>query len=107
MRYEESQLVGGRPADVARLAAAAGLGLFDRTLERYDDVAERRACARRQREGRGAAATSVPGAGMARKRVGREKRERQDVGRARFVEVRLVELGEDRVVGKRQGDRGR
>ena len=48
--HEEPQLVGRRPADVAGLAAAAGLGLLDRPLDRDDDVAEMRSAAGRQRE---------------------------------------------------------
>ena len=58
MGHEEAELVGGRPADVARVAAATGLGLFDGPLDRHDDVAEVRlvpggsgnaVCARRWR----------------------------------------------------------
>ena len=50
MGREEAQLVGRRPADVAGLAAAAGLGLLDGPLDGDDDVAEVRPAAGRERE---------------------------------------------------------
>ncbi len=115
MDDEEAQLVRGRPADVAGLAAAAGLGLLDGALHGDDDVAEVEAGAGRQEE-RAAAVerASRSGrrrarrpAGVGRVRLRRQERERQDVGRAGRAHVGGVQGGELRVVGEDQPDRGR
>ena len=47
---EEAQFVGRGPADVAGLAAAAGLGLLDRPLDGDHDVAEVGTTTGRERE---------------------------------------------------------
>src|SRR6187431_2629259 len=45
VRHEEPQLVGRGPANVAGVAASAGLGLLDRPLHGDDDVPEVRTAA--------------------------------------------------------------
>ncbi len=87
---QQAQLVGRGPADVAGLTATTGFGLLGGPLDRHDDVTERGPATRRQRE------------------VGRRRqREGQDVGRTLVAKVRLVQLGQLRVVGQDQPDRRR
>lgn len=107
MGREEPQLVGRRPAHVAGLAAAARLGLIDRPFDRDDDVAEVLPSTGRKREVDDGAGCPVRGAVVPREGLGRQERERQDVGRAGHPEMGRVQLGEFAVVAQDQSDRGR
>ena len=87
---EESQLVGGRPTDVTRLAATSGLGLLSGTLDGHDDVAEVGTLTGRQDE-----------------RVVGQQGEGQDVRRALVAHVREVQRRQLGVIGEDQADRSR
>ena len=102
--HEQAQLVGGRPADVAGLAAAARLGLLARPLDGDDDVAEVRAGGRAaEADGRGAAS-----AARVRRNAsgGSNGNDSTSVGPVLPMCVG-VEPGELGVVGEDQPDRGR
>ena len=111
MDDEEAQLVGRRPAHVARLAAASLPGLGDRPLDGDDDVAEVEPRAGRQQEGPVGAPASLAGrskgARMRRERLRRQEREGEDVGRAVLAHVGGVQAGQLGVVGQEQAHRGR
>ena len=97
-----------RPADVAGLAAPAGLGLLDRPLDRDDDVAEVGPAARRQRERPAAgvpARPSRPGCG-GNASGGSSGNDSTSVGPS-LAHVRRVQAGELGVVGEDQPDRRR
>ena len=83
VRDEEAELFGGGPADIAGVAAAAGLGLLAGALDRDHEVAKVRA------GDRAAAADRRGGRPLAAgpERLGREQRERQHVRRAGLAHV--------------------
>ena len=88
--HQQEQLIGGRPADVPGLAAAAALGLLDRPFHRDDDVPE---VGRR------------PG-GRAKSGDGERGKDRTSVGPS-IAEMGRVELRQLRVVGQDEPDRCR
>lgn len=95
--HEQQKLVGGRPADISRLATATIAGLLDRSLHRDRDVPD--VCpAARPRFGRRARRW---------KRCWLEHRKGEHVGRAVDAHVLGVEVAELSVIGEYHSDRRR